>query len=106
VWSAGALLQQAAIQLRASTGDYVIQDLCNLCWSATVLDLQQTVPQVLQLAAASSVLWHTAIAENLQQLYQVHLWLLDSQLPNLVRACQVCCHSSSWSSAGPAGCSS
>jgi hypothetical protein len=43
--------------------------------------LQQCVPQVLQLAAASSELWHTATAGSLHQLYQVHLWLLDSQLP-------------------------
>jgi hypothetical protein len=77
----GALLQQAATQLRGSTCNYVIQALCNLCWSAAVLDLQQCVPQVLQLAAASSVLWHTGVAESLLQLYQVHLWLLDSQLP-------------------------
>jgi hypothetical protein len=74
-------LQQAATQLRGSTGDYSIQELCNLCWSAAVLDLQQCMPQVLQLAAASSLLWDTARSEELQQLYQMHLWLLDIQLP-------------------------
>jgi hypothetical protein len=45
-----------------------------------VLDLQQCVAQVLQLAAAASRVLSTT-SEELQQLHQVHLWLLDSQLP-------------------------
>jgi hypothetical protein len=39
------------------------------------------VHQVLQLAAAASQLFSTASDEELQQLHQVHLWLLDKQLP-------------------------
>jgi hypothetical protein len=75
----GALLQQAVQWLQARK--LLVVDVCQLCWSAAVLDLQLFVPQVLQLAAASNQLWDTAITESLQQLYQVHLWLLDSQLP-------------------------
>jgi hypothetical protein len=74
----GALLQQAVQRRQARK--LIVVDVCHLCWSAAVLDLQQCVSQVLQLAAASSELWHTATTESLQQLYQVHLWLLDSQL--------------------------
>jgi hypothetical protein len=46
-----------------------------------VLDLQQHTPVVLQLAAACSQEWGSMAAEQLLQLYQVHLWLLDCQLP-------------------------
>jgi hypothetical protein len=77
----GALLQQAPRLLDIQGGAPNIQGVCNLCWSAAVLDLQPCVPQVLRLAAATSELWRTGITEALQQLYQVHLWLLDSQLP-------------------------
>jgi hypothetical protein len=76
----GVLLQQAVLLLQDSrTHSFTMQRLCNLCWSAAVLDLQQYVPQVLQLAseAACTELWATAIDANLCQLYQVHLWLLD-----------------------------
>jgi hypothetical protein len=45
------------------------------------LDLQQCVPEVLQLAAAASQLFSIARDQGLQQLHQVHLWLLDSKLP-------------------------
>jgi hypothetical protein len=81
----GALLQQAVKLLQdgdtASLNSFNSQGLCNLCWSAAVLDLQQCVPQVLQLAAAASQVVSTASDEEVQQLHQVHLWLLDSQLP-------------------------
>ena len=47
----GKLLQQAAnLQPDGGAGSFKLQELCNLCWSAAVLDLQQCVPQVLQLA--------------------------------------------------------
>ena len=79
----GALLQQAGKFVQdGCTGSFKPQELCNLCWSAAVLDLQQCVPQVLQLAAAASQLVSTASDAELQQLHQVHLWLLDSQLPS------------------------
>jgi porphobilinogen deaminase len=44
------------------------------------------VPQVLQLVSACPQVWAaavdvTAADANLGQLYQVHLWLLDSRLP-------------------------
>ena len=58
------------------------QELSNLCWAAAVLDLQQCVPEVLQLARAASQQWDRGVAaEGLQQLHQPHLWLLDAGLP-------------------------
>jgi hypothetical protein len=79
----GMLLQQEVqlLQDRKAGSSYNMQNLCNLCWCAAVLDLQQHVPLVLQLAAACKHVWGTAVGEDLRQLYQVHLWLLDSQLP-------------------------
>jgi hypothetical protein len=41
----------------------------------------QCVALVLQLATAATQLWGSVVDEELQQLYQVHLWLLDSGLP-------------------------
>jgi hypothetical protein len=77
----GVLLQQA-VKLQASKGARLnLQDISNLCWGAVVLGLQQYVPQVLQLAGASGRLWSERLPEHLRQLYQVHLWLLDNQLP-------------------------
>jgi hypothetical protein len=62
--------------------DFTMHELCDLCCSAALLDLPQYVPQVLTLASACACaeLWATATALELQQLYQVHLWLLDSKL--------------------------
>jgi hypothetical protein len=78
----GVLLQQAVQLLQGSSRDgFTMQELCSLCWFAAVLDLRQCVPQVLQLAAACKQMWATAVGEDLCQLYQVHLWLLDRQLP-------------------------
>jgi hypothetical protein len=71
----------ARLQDRKAGEGCNLQGICSLCWCAAVLDLQQYVPQVLQLAAACSHMWGTAVGEVLCQLYQVHLWLLDSQLP-------------------------
>jgi hypothetical protein len=79
----GMLLQQAVQLLQDSKtcSNLNMPSLCNLCWCAAVLDLQQYVPQVLQLAAACKHMWGTAVGEDFRQLYHVHLWLLDSQLP-------------------------
>jgi hypothetical protein len=78
----GVLLQQAVNMLQGGgSGSFTLQHMCNLCWTAAVLDLQQDVPQVLQLAAAASHVLGTGSAENMLQLHQVHLWLLDGQLP-------------------------
>jgi hypothetical protein len=67
----GALLQQAVQLLQdGSRGGFNMQELCNLCWCAAVLDLRQCVPQVLQLAAECKQMWATAVNEGLQQLYQ------------------------------------
>ena len=75
------LLQQAVTLQAGKTGCLNLQNICNLCWAAAVLDLQQCVPQVLQLAASTGCLPKITMAEDLRQLYQVHLWLLDSQPP-------------------------
>jgi hypothetical protein len=56
------------------------QGLCNMCWAVAVLDLQQHVQQVLQLAQAYSSQWDSTVPQGLQQLWQVHTWLLDFQL--------------------------
>jgi hypothetical protein len=77
-----ALLQQAVKLLQNGViGSFTPQGLCNLCWSAAVLDMQQVVPQVLQLAAAAGQIFSTFQHGESRQLHQVHLWLLDSQLP-------------------------
>jgi hypothetical protein len=77
-----ALLHKAVELLQSKgTDSFKIQGLCNLCWAAAVLDMQQEISQVLQLVAASTHMWETAIEEAQLQLYQVHQWLLDSQLP-------------------------
>jgi hypothetical protein len=78
----GVLLQQAVKLLQdGAAGSFSAQGVCNLCWSAAVLDLQQCVSQVLQLAAAASQLFSTTSDGNRQQLHQVHLWLRDTKLP-------------------------
>ena len=61
---------------------FTAQGFSNLCWAVAVLDLQQCVPEVLQLARAASQQWDRGVAaEGLQQLHQAHLWLLDAGLP-------------------------
>jgi tetratricopeptide (TPR) repeat protein len=79
----GELLHQAArlLQSIGGAGGFTVQDLCTLCWSAAVMDMQQCVSLVLQLATAVTQMWGSTLDEDLQQLYQVHLWLLDSSLP-------------------------
>jgi len=77
----GALLQAAADRCRQEGAKaFGTQGLANLCWSAAVLDLQQYAPQVLELAAACSTVWSAMQPEELRQLYQVHMWLIDSQV--------------------------
>jgi hypothetical protein len=79
----GELLQQAVrlLQSRGGADGFTTQDLCNLCWSAAVLDMHQRVQLVLQLTAAASQV-SSMNHEGLRQLYQVHfLWLLDIGLP-------------------------
>jgi hypothetical protein len=82
----GALLWQAVQQLQKEglpgiSQDGTLQDLCNICWSVAVLDLQQHVDVLLVLVerCGQVVPWAQATAEELAQLYQVHLWLLDCQ---------------------------
>jgi hypothetical protein len=70
----------AAPGLKNTCGTFTSQNLCNLCWAVAVLDQQQHVQQVLQLAQACSSQWDSTAPENLQQLWQVHTWLLDFQL--------------------------
>jgi hypothetical protein len=79
----GVWLQQGVRLLQqGQQHSFGTQDCSNLCWAAVVLDLRRHVPDVLQLAAACSPLWDSMEAEDLQQLYQAHLWLLDCQLPS------------------------
>jgi hypothetical protein len=76
----GAVLQQAMKLLQQDSSSLLSVDVSALCWAVAVLDLHQYVPEVLQLAAAAAAsnVWDSAQPEELQQLYQVHLWLLDS----------------------------
>jgi hypothetical protein len=80
----GALLAEVQQRLAAagarSSRSCNSQDLCNLCWAVAVLDLQQHAQQVLQLAQACSSMWSSTEAEEQQQLWQVHTWLLDFPL--------------------------
>jgi hypothetical protein len=59
---------------------FTVQALCNLCWAAAVLDLQQHALQVLHMARACSCMWLSTTAEQHRQMWQVHTWLLDFQL--------------------------
>jgi hypothetical protein len=54
-----------------------VQGVANMCWAAAVLNMQQLVSHVEQFAAAISSRWGDVVAEGKQQLYQVHMWLLD-----------------------------
>ena len=60
-------------------GEATTQHLTNMCWAAAALDMQQLISHVEQFAAAVSSKWEEAATENKQQLYQVHMWLLDEQ---------------------------
>ena len=55
------------------------QNLANMCWAVAVLNMQQLISHVEQFAAAVSSKWEEAAPENKQQLYHVHMWLLDQQ---------------------------
>jgi hypothetical protein len=59
---------------------FTSQNLCNLCWSVAVLDMQQHAWQVPQLAQACSSQWDSVAPAELRQLWQVHTWLLNFQL--------------------------
>jgi very-short-patch-repair endonuclease len=78
----GGLLQQAVKLLRQDRSRFICQELRNMCWAVAVLDLRQYVPAVLQFAEAASQpgISGSAKPEELQQLCQVHLWLLDHNL--------------------------
>ncbi|KAI8475403.1 MAG: hypothetical protein J3K34DRAFT_517425 [Monoraphidium minutum] len=70
----GAAAQQQQQQLGA-------QDTCNLAWAAAVADQRQLSEAVAGLGGrlARSSSWGSTVAENHQQLWQVHLWLQDGQ---------------------------
>jgi len=76
-----ALLQQASVLLQQGRRSFNCQDLCNLCWAVAVLDMQQHIPFVLQLARATTDMWDNVGSQDFYQLYQVHLRLQDCQLP-------------------------
>jgi hypothetical protein len=78
-----ALLRRAE-QLQEQHGSAItsVQELCNICWSIVVLDMQQYAHAVLQLAGGCSRRWDVMSTEGMIQLYQVHLWLQDCQLPS------------------------
>jgi hypothetical protein len=78
---AGVKKRLGAVCDSSSNRGFNSQELCKLCWVVAVLDLQQHAQQVLQLAQACSSMWGSSmVAEDLQQLWQVHTWLLDFQL--------------------------
>ena len=54
------------------------QELCNLCWAAKVADQGQLAGPVGALCRhLARTAWLGTVAEERQQLHQVHLWLLD-----------------------------
>jgi hypothetical protein len=73
----GGVLQQAQKLLQQDSSRFGCRTLCALCWAVAVLDLPQYTPAALQFAQAASRVWGSAAPEDLQQLYQVHLWLQD-----------------------------
>jgi hypothetical protein len=80
------LLAEVEQRLAAGTDNssaarsFNIQNICNVCWAMAVLDLQQHAQQVLQFMQACSSMWSSSAPEGLQQLWQVHTWLLDFKL--------------------------
>jgi hypothetical protein len=71
------LLRSAAQKASSSSIQLTTQNVCNLCWSVAVLDVQQLAGSVLQLVqvTGSSQQWREFTVEDLFQLHQVHLWL-------------------------------
>jgi hypothetical protein len=59
---------------------FSVDDLCNLSWCVAVLDLQHHATQALQFAASCSERWSRVGIEGMQQLYQLHCWLLTFEL--------------------------
>lgn len=81
----GVLLQHATLLLSQQDDQRTklkCQELCNICWAAAVLDMQQCSQEVLQLAQACSEVWDVMVPTELHQLYQVHLWLSDCSQPS------------------------
>jgi hypothetical protein len=78
-----ALLAEVHQRLAAGavhdSNNFTSQHLCNLCCAAAVLDLQQHAVQVLHMAHACSCIWSSTAAEEHQQFWHVHTWLLDFQ---------------------------
>jgi hypothetical protein len=74
------IMQQTA-RLLQQHSSFETQHYCNLCWAVAVLDMQQHVPAVLQLAQACSSMWDEVEANSLRQLHQVHIWLQQLQMP-------------------------
>ena len=60
-------------------GEATTQHLGNMCWAAAVLNMQQLIGHVKHFATAVSGKWEDTAPEGKQQLYQVHMWLLDQQ---------------------------
>lgn len=78
------LVQESLLRLQQDRCCFIPQALCNLCWAVAVADRQELVPAVLQLAAACADLLDeetVGARKDLQQLHQVHIWLL--QLPRV-----------------------
>lgn len=76
------LVQESLLRLQQDRRCFIPQALCNLCWAVAVADRQELVPAVLQLAATCADLLDgetVGARKDLQQLHQVHIWLL--QLP-------------------------
>ncbi|KAF8065588.1 hypothetical protein HT031_003189 [Scenedesmus sp. PABB004] len=61
----------------ASAGD--IQGLCNVVWVGAVLDMRHKAEQLEAIAACAGARWEQSTAEQDKvQLFQLHLWLLDT----------------------------
>jgi hypothetical protein len=76
------LVQESLLRLQQDRRCFIPQALCNLCWAVAVADLQELVPAVLQLTGACADLLSVdavGARKDLQQLHQVHIWLLQLQ---------------------------
>jgi cytochrome c556 len=72
--AAAVAVERSSAEMRHST--FSADDMCNLSWCVAVLDLQQHANLAVHFAWLCSAQWGDVSVEGMQQLYQVHSWLL------------------------------